>query len=137
MAPKACPAHADFLRWLNEELDPAERSEIDSHVNGCDRCQRELEELTRRQAYKLGAGTFDGLKPAGVVETNRSPAHPSALENDERVFLMGEDIGVYGGAFQVTGNLVERFGEERVMDMPISELGGAGVGRFTGAPVSR
>ena len=40
---------------------------------------------------------------------------------------MGEDIGVYGGAFQVTGDLVDRFGEERVMDTPISELGGAGV----------
>ena len=50
-----------------------------------------------------------------------------ALERDERVFLMGEDIGVYGGAFQVTGDLVERFGDERVMDTPISELGGAGV----------
>jgi len=50
-----------------------------------------------------------------------------ALAGDERVFLMGEDIGVYGGAFQVTGDLVERFGEERVMDTPISELGGAGV----------
>src|SRR6476660_9822706 len=50
-----------------------------------------------------------------------------AMERDERVFLMGEDIGVYGGAFQVTGDLVQRFGEERVMDTPISELGGAGV----------
>ena len=50
-----------------------------------------------------------------------------ALERDPRVFLMGEDIGVYGGAFQVTGDLVERFGSERVIDMPISELGGAGV----------
>jgi pyruvate dehydrogenase E1 component beta subunit len=50
-----------------------------------------------------------------------------ALETDPRVFLMGEDIGVYGGAFQVTGDLIERFGEERVIDMPISELGGAGV----------
>jgi acetoin:2,6-dichlorophenolindophenol oxidoreductase subunit beta len=50
-----------------------------------------------------------------------------ALESDDRVFLMGEDIGVYGGAFQVTGDLVDRFGEERVMDTPISELGAAGV----------
>ena len=50
-----------------------------------------------------------------------------AMERDERVFLMGEDIGVYGGAFQVTGDLVNRFGEERVMDTPISELAGAGV----------
>lgn len=50
-----------------------------------------------------------------------------ALERDDRVLLMGEDIGVYGGAFQVTGDLVHRFGEDRVMDTPISELGGAGV----------
>ena len=50
-----------------------------------------------------------------------------ALETDERVVLMGEDIGLYGGAFQVTGDLVERFGEARVIDTPISELGGAGL----------
>ncbi len=50
-----------------------------------------------------------------------------AMEQDENVILMGEDIGVYGGAFQVTGDLVERFGTDRVMDTPISELGGAGV----------
>lgn len=50
-----------------------------------------------------------------------------AMDMDERVFLMGEDIGVYGGAFQVTGDLVDRFGTDRVIDTPISELGGAGV----------
>ena len=50
-----------------------------------------------------------------------------AMEADPRVFIMGEDIGVYGGAFQVTGDLVHRFGEDRVIDTPISELGGAGV----------
>src|ERR1044071_1754739 len=50
-----------------------------------------------------------------------------AMDADPRVFLMGEDIGVYGGAFQVTGDLVHRFGEDRVIDTPISELGGAGV----------
>lgn len=40
---------------------------------------------------------------------------------------MGEDIGVYGGAFQVTLDLIDRFGPDRIMDTPISELGGAGV----------
>ena len=50
-----------------------------------------------------------------------------AMDADPRVFIMGEDIGVYGGAFGVTGDLVHRFGEERVRDTPISELGGAGV----------
>ncbi|MGW4127248.1 alpha-ketoacid dehydrogenase subunit beta [Amycolatopsis japonica] len=53
-----------------------------------------------------------------------------AMTADERVFLLGEDIGTYGGAFGVSGDLVHRFGEERVRDTPISELGivGAAVG---------
>lgn len=50
-----------------------------------------------------------------------------AMATDDRVILMGEDIGVYGGAFGVTGDLIEKFGPDRVMDTPISELGGAGV----------
>ena len=45
---------------------------------------------------------------------------------DERVFLIGEDIGVYGGAFGVSAGLVEKFGTQRVMDTPISEAGIAG-----------
>jgi len=43
------------------------------------------------------------------------------MERDDRVFLLGEDIGVYGGAFKVTEGFVGRFGEERVIDTPISE----------------
>ena len=50
-----------------------------------------------------------------------------ALESDERVIVMGEDIGVYGGAFQVTGDLFHKYGAERIIETPISELGGAGV----------
>ena len=50
-----------------------------------------------------------------------------AMQADPTVILMGEDIGVYGGAFQVTLDLIDRFGPDRVMDTPISELGGAGV----------
>ena len=49
-----------------------------------------------------------------------------AMEADERVFLFGEDVGVYGGAFGVSGDLLQRFGPERVIDTPISELGLAG-----------
>lgn len=53
-----------------------------------------------------------------------------AMTADDRVFMLGEDIGVYGGAFGVTGDLYHRFGAERVRDTPISELGivGAAVG---------
>jgi 2-oxoisovalerate dehydrogenase E1 component beta subunit len=50
---------------------------------------------------------------------------------DERVFVLGEDVGVYGGAFKVTEGLQERFGEKRVIDTPISET--AIVGSAIGA----
>lgn len=49
-----------------------------------------------------------------------------AMRADERVFLLGEDIGVYGGAFGVTNGLLGEFGPERVRDTPISEAGIAG-----------
>ncbi|MEZ4589627.1 MAG: alpha-ketoacid dehydrogenase subunit beta [Chloroflexota bacterium] len=45
---------------------------------------------------------------------------------DERVFMLGEDIGIYGGAFGVSAGLLEQFGEARVIDTPISEAGIAG-----------
>ena len=53
-----------------------------------------------------------------------------AMEADESVFMLGEDIGIYGGAFGVSGDLFHRFGPERIRDTPISELGivGAAVG---------
>ncbi len=52
------------------------------------------------------------------------------MQQDERVILLGEDIGVYGGAFGVTMGLLQEFGEERVIDTPISELtiAGAAIG---------
>ncbi|HKQ04672.1 MAG TPA: alpha-ketoacid dehydrogenase subunit beta [Blastocatellia bacterium] len=43
------------------------------------------------------------------------------MERDERVFILGEDIGIYGGAFKMTDGFLEKFGEERVIDTPISE----------------
>jgi acetoin:2,6-dichlorophenolindophenol oxidoreductase subunit beta len=48
------------------------------------------------------------------------------MTEDPRVFLIGEDIGVYGGAFGVSAGLVQEFGSERVIDTPISEAGIAG-----------
>ncbi|HEX9580606.1 MAG TPA: alpha-ketoacid dehydrogenase subunit beta [Gemmatimonadales bacterium] len=53
------------------------------------------------------------------------------MERDERVFLLGEDIGVYGGAFKVTDGFHQRFGPARVIDTPISEA--AIVGAAAGA----
>lgn len=50
------------------------------------------------------------------------------MQADERVFLMGEDIGAYGGVFRVTKDLINEFGAERVRDTPISEAAFVGLG---------
>ena len=50
-----------------------------------------------------------------------------AMTADPRVFMIGEDIGVYGGAFGVTAGLLQEFGAERVIDTPIAELGFTGI----------
>ena len=57
-----------------------------------------------------------------------------ALTRDDRVFLMGEDVGRYGGAFAVSLGLLEEFGESRIRDTPLSEAGfvGAGIGAALG-----
>jgi pyruvate dehydrogenase E1 component beta subunit len=57
-----------------------------------------------------------------------------ALQSDPRVFLMGEDVGCYGGTYAVSKGLLEEFGPERIRDTPLSELGfvGAGIGAALG-----
>jgi len=52
------------------------------------------------------------------------------MERDERVFILGEDVGTYGGAFKLTAGMLDRFGPARVLDTPISESGivGAAIG---------
>ncbi len=55
------------------------------------------------------------------------------MERDPNVFLLGEDIGAYGGAFKATKGFLQRFGEERVIDTPLSE--GAIIGAATGAAI--
>jgi pyruvate dehydrogenase E1 component beta subunit len=50
------------------------------------------------------------------------------MQRDDRVFLMGEEVAVYNGAYKVSKGLLEEFGEMRVVDTPITELGFAGVG---------
>jgi 2-oxoisovalerate dehydrogenase E1 component beta subunit len=77
------------------------------------------------------------LSPEHLTKTRRreevtlleaiSEALFEEMERDERVFLMGEDIGAYGGAFKVTRGFLDHFGARRVIDTPISE------GGFTGA----
>lgn len=56
------------------------------------------------------------------------------MERDPKVFVMGEDIGKYGGIFGATGGLLDKFGKDRIMDTPISET--AFIGAATGAAAS-
>jgi len=56
------------------------------------------------------------------------------MERDPNVFVMGEDIGKYGGIFGATGGLLDKFGKDRIMDTPISET--AFIGAATGAAAS-
>lgn len=49
-------------------------------------------------------------------------AHREALQRDPRVFLMGEDVGRYGGSYAVSKGLLAEFGEARIRDTPPSEL---------------
>jgi len=77
--------------------------------------------MTSTMAAHAAPATVEMTYAEAVRETLRAE-----MQRDPRVFLMGEDIGVYGGAFGVTKGLVEEFGEERVRDTPISEAAIAG-----------
>src|SRR5947199_3360157 len=50
------------------------------------------------------------------------------MQRDSNVFLMGEEVGVYQGAYKVSRGLLEEFGPKRIVDTPIAELGFAGIG---------
>ncbi|MCZ2148090.1 MAG: alpha-ketoacid dehydrogenase subunit beta [Bryobacterales bacterium] len=67
--------------------------------------------------------------PSTYVEAIREGIREE-MERDANVFLLGEDIGIYGGAFKVTAGMLEQFGERRVVDTPISEsaIVGAAIG---------
>ena len=74
--------------------------------------------------------------PDRVIKYSEAVREAMQLEmlRDDSVFIMGEDVGIYGGAFGVTRGLLEEFGEERVRDTPISEAVIAGAA--TGAAVT-
>src|SRR5262249_17411475 len=70
-----------------------------------------------------------GTRQLAMNEALNEALHQE-MARDSRVFVMGEDVGLIGGIFQVTKGLRDRFGEDRVRDTPISEATfvGAGVG---------
>jgi acetoin:2,6-dichlorophenolindophenol oxidoreductase subunit beta len=69
--------------------------------------------------------TLEKIREITYLEAVRE-AMAQEMRRDKEVFLIGEDIGVYGGAFGVTGGMLEEFGGERVRDTPISEAAIAG-----------
>jgi 2-oxoisovalerate dehydrogenase E1 component beta subunit len=81
--------------------------------------------MTNRAVPEHLSKTRNG-EPVTLLEAI-SEALFEEMSNDERVFLLGEDIGVYGGAFKVTRGFLDHFGPSRVIDTPIAE------GGFTGA----
>ena len=86
--------------------------------------------------HRPRAGRASGARDAGgddLPGPRRPSARPAGLREpaaDERVFLMGEDVGRYGGCFGVSQGLLEEFGPERIRDTPLSESAfvGAGIG---------
>ena len=77
--------------------------------------------------------TADTMRKLTYREAVRE-AIREAMHKDERVFLMGEDVGRYGGCFAVSKGLLDEFGPERIRDTPLSESGftGAGIGAALG-----
>lgn len=83
--------------------------------------------MTWDQGLHKAVTTVDAVEEAAATrELTYLEAIRDALQyelaRDQRVLLMGEDIGVYGGAFKVTQGLIEQFGEQRVIDTPMAEL---------------
>ncbi|MGX1126228.1 alpha-ketoacid dehydrogenase subunit beta [Pseudomonas sp. FFUP_PS_473] len=74
------------------------------------------------------------MNPSMTYREALREALRDALQKDSRVFLMGEDVGRYGGSYAVSKGLLEAFGPERIRDTPLSELGfvGAGIGAALG-----
>lgn len=87
--------------------------------------------ISRQQSQDSNAGeaVMSDTQQMTYGEAVRRALREEML-SDPRVFLMGEDIGIYGGAFGVTKGLLEEFGEERVRDTPISEqvIAGCAIG---------
>ena len=134
-----------FQGWLleNKLIHPEDVQAIEEKVDA---------EIAEAVAF-AEAGTWEPLEDLtkhvlGPPAPPPAPAEPSgetvemtyreavrqgireAMLRDERVFLMGEDVGAYGGCYAVTKGLMEEFGEDRIRDTPLSESGftGAGIG---------
>ncbi|HAM56126.1 MAG TPA: dehydrogenase [Candidatus Rokubacteria bacterium] len=116
-----------------KELEEAVELELDRAVAFAKASAEPTVELMEAAVYAPhaeGAEPRDRTGPERTMVEALNAALHAEMARDERVFVMGEDVGLIGGIFQVTRGLRDRFGEERVRDTPISEATfvGAGVG---------
>jgi len=135
-----------FQTWLLEngmmskaEIDTIEteiKAEIDSAVAFAEAGTLEPVESLQQHvmADERPAPPAIATPSTETIETNYREsvraAITDAMERDDRVFLMGEDVGHYGGCYAVSMGLLDKFGPTRIMDTPLSESGftGAGIG---------
>ena len=73
------------------------------------------------------APVFDASAPTMTVRDALNSAMAEEMERDEKVFVMGEEVGDYQGAYKITKGLIQRFGPQRVRDTPITEAGFTGL----------
>src|ERR1700730_16881912 len=94
--------------------------------------QRSMLKKRHSVNQKMHCCTYTGSRRVIMAEKLYIEAiHDALLEEmrkDERVFILGEDVGVRGGVFRVTTGMIEEFGEERVIDTPLTESAIVGVG---------
>ncbi len=136
---------ARFQAWLlsnglmhQEEIDAIEaevEAQLKNAVAACEQAPWEaVEDLTRHTVAETRPVPPETAQPGEMVETTYREccrqALIDALLRDERVFMMGEDIGAYGGCYAVSMGLLKEFGPERIRDTPLAESGftGAGIG---------
>lgn len=125
-------AHNDDIACIESEVD----AEIDAAVAFAEAGSWEaVEDLTRyATAPERPTPPIKPATPAPAIETTYRDAVREAvrdaLTRDVRVFLMGEDVGRYGGCYAVSKGLLAEFGPERIRDTPLSESAftGAGIG---------
>ncbi|MBL9051247.1 MAG: dehydrogenase [Tabrizicola sp.] len=134
-----------FQSWLldNNLLHQAEVDAIEAEVEAqlrnavaaCEQAPLEpVEDLYRHVVAETRPAAPEPVVPSALVEsTYRECCRQAIIEallRDDRVFMMGEDIGAYGGCYAVSLGLLKEFGPERIRDTPLSESAftGAGIG---------
>ncbi|POF29443.1 pyruvate dehydrogenase (acetyl-transferring) E1 component subunit alpha [Roseibium marinum] len=124
-------AHAEDIARIESQV----RAEIDAAVTFAESAEWEpLEDLTRHVMAEDRPVPAEQPAPGERSETTYREAVRDAIidamTRDDRVFLMGEDVGRYGGCYAVSKGLIGEFGPDRIRDTPLSESGftGAGIG---------